>query len=231
MCNSPFSVSPYFITIDGPDGAGKSTLAKIVSTKLSSTAIKPTYFSTSPQALAIELELKKKGITDKASVEHNAFFLRALEENYRYVILPSVDSRRVIVADSSEIRALAYALDNSSNEAIADTKRKIASSRLTCGLHPCLRVVLIGSDEDLWSNLSTKSGLDYGDPQNVQQVADRKLAYTQTVEFIMGISGSKTHWLVVNVEHVQSDINIYFSGIADMITECYKMLTSKLLNP
>ena len=61
-----FQVSPFLITIDGPDGVGKSSFSELLINELQKLfdetevmLIRPTYFNTSPRAQEIGEELEK----------------------------------------------------------------------------------------------------------------------------------------------------------------------------
>jgi len=91
-----FQTSPFLVSVDGPDGTGKSTFSEVLAVELGKKfgenrvkIVRPTYFSTSAKAQRIGNKLEKvKDKLKEYSQPHNAFFLAAMRTNYEDVVLP-----------------------------------------------------------------------------------------------------------------------------------------------
>ncbi len=210
--------NPRLISIDGPDGAGKSTLARILPDLIGPSGVvvvRPTCFHGSAGAIKCGRRFKAAGSNvARGSQPHNAFFLDPMEANFADTIVSGLNSGALVILDSSEIRALAFVLDSCDDSAVQDTKRRIASGELTCGLKPLVRIILDGSANDLWMNLKTKESLDIGDPQDVQAVYRRKAAYAEAVKFVReNGSAAETLWINIDVIHSRLSLQEYFARI------------------
>lgn len=134
-----FQVFDGLIAIDGPDGAGKSTLSALLASRLkeeyemSVEIIQPTQFhaSLSARKLKAKLEASSENFDTK---QHNAFYLDAMRANYEESVLPALRNGALVILDSSELRALAFMKDKGTPEAYADTLSRIGSGEITCGI-------------------------------------------------------------------------------------------------
>lgn len=191
-------MKPFLVSIDGPDGSGKSSLSVILKDFIESrnnyysdvSIIKPTYFEMTKEAALIGSKLKKSNF-EIDSLEHNSIFLEAMRVNYQHLVIPSLKKGKMVILDSSEIRALAFVLDRKNDEAILDTKDKIISDFLTLGITPNIRIFLDGSEYDLFCNLQTKQFLDSGDPKNIFEISERRKAYFYAINFISNLEKRK----------------------------------------
>lgn len=222
-----FKVSPFLISIDGPDGAGKSSFAQVLVSKLKLyldsdkiKLIKPSYFDTSFRAQYIgrKLTLLKSKLVAHSKL-HNNFFLAAMTVNYRDIILPTIRSKNIAVLDSSEIRALAFITDKGTLGAFKDTVMKIKRGALTCGIQPKIRIILDGSPEDLYQNLKTKNSLDNGDPYTIKEIERRIKSYRRAIDVVQKLNVDKiVDWRVIKIYHVNNSfLEEYFSNIIDRI--------------
>ena len=218
------SYSGILISVDGPDGCGKTSISKLLEKKLNrdnhyTTAllVKPTYFETTPEAMKIEVELKSAGeLIRQYQREHNFYYLRAMRENYINRVLPYLLSNKIVILDSSEIRSLAFNIAMGCQEAVLDTEKRILSGYLTSGVIPDLRIVLTGEDEDLWKNLNSKPCLDTGDPKNIEMVRERKSAYKKAIMFVKKHENKKMNkWIKINICHKDRSLHTYFNSIID----------------
>lgn len=219
-----YNTHPLLISIDGPDGTGKSTLAEILFEKLQEILgkdkvilAKPTYFETSPRAMKIKEEFKRmEGKISKDSREHNRFYLKALEMNYEDVVRPNLQAGKIVLLDSSEIRSLAFIFCNGSQDAISDTIEKIKDDSLTKGLFPKIRIFLSGEDQDIWKNLLSKRKLDSGDPQDIKGVEKIKAAYSEAIKVINRTIGLlSSEWLIISVKHTKLDPQSYLLSLVN----------------
>jgi len=190
---------PLLISVDGPDGSGKSTTTKILLDFLQKkfginqdvVVFKPTYFETSPEALLVKDRLESSLGIRAYSKEHNDFYLEAMRLNYLNVIIPSLEQKKIVILDSSEIRALAFNIAKGEIEAISDTKDKIKSGFLTAGIYPDIRIILDGSVSALSKNLQTKNFLDKGDPVNLKEIVQRRKSYSEAIKFVNSLNYNK----------------------------------------
>lgn len=187
------------ISIDGPDGSGKSTFSRILLEFLQKRTdnhrdvvlVKPTYFETSPEAILIKQKLEFSENIKVYSREHNNFYLEAMRINYQKIVIPYLEKEKIVILDSSEIRALAFNLAKAEKDAIFDTKEKIKNGFLTDNIFPDVRIILDGSSFSLFKNLKTKNFLDTGDPINLQEVCKRRDAYIEAVKFVNDLNYEK----------------------------------------
>jgi len=219
-----FKVSPFLVSVDGPDGAGKSNFTQALALKLKTylgddkvRLIKPSYFDVSSKAQRVGQKLAS--LKDKFSPHskfHNNFFLAAMTINYRDVVLPAIKSRKVIILDSSEIRALAFMIDKGSLSAVKDTVIRIRKGALTCGLQPKTRITLEGDLEDLYRNLNAKNSLDSGDPNGIQGIERRTKSYRKALDVIQRLDVNESvDWQIINIHHVNGSLEKYLSNLID----------------
>jgi len=235
MNQAVFKVSSLLISIDGPDGAGKSSFAKVLTAKLTDICgekkvvlVKPSYFNVSVRARRIGEKINRLGHKfEKYSRLHNAFFLAAMMANYEDVILPVIYSNRMVVLDSSEIRALAFMIDKGLPDAIKDTLFKIQNGLLTQKIQPKLRIVLMGGINDLYRNLNTKKILDDGDPYNKAMIRKRIDAYQKAIKTIKQLAiNDEVNWQTITVHHTFQPLHSYFSDIINQNEIISKILIS-----
>lgn len=219
-----FKVSFFLVSIDGPDGAGKSNFTQVLVSKLKTylgddriELIKPSYFDVSSGSQRVGQKLASlEGKFRPHSRLHNNFFLAAMTVNYRNVILPAIRSGKIIILDSSEIRALAFMIDKGSPDAVRDTITRIQKGVLACGIQPKIRVILEGNPEDLYRSLSTKNSLDSGDPRGIQEIERRIEAYQKAISLIRQLKVSEpVDWRIINTCHVNGSLQEYFSNLID----------------
>lgn len=217
-----FLVCPLLITVDGPDGSGKSTFSEVFTSEIKKrlganrvVLIRPTRFDCSPEAKKIGERLnrieKRIKLDDKI---HNSFFLDALQINYEKVVLPAVGSGKIVVIDSSEIRALAFIIEKGSEEAKKDTRIKIKNGAIICWSKPRIRIILNSSPEELFKNLATKKVLDRGDPRNIDEIKARTKTYEDAIRIIRDVEGDEgTEWIFIQIQHIQGNPLSYLSGV------------------
>lgn len=216
-----FKVPPHLVSVDGPDGAGKSKMSDLLAAELEGAfdakalVVRPTYFQTSTGAQSIGREFSTvKATLQEHSRAHNGFYLTAMEANYRTVVLPAVKTGKIIVLDSSEIRALAFILDKGDSEAIRDTLTRITTGTLTCCLQPRVRVILNASADDLLRNLQKKVELDKGDPHNLWEARRRIRSYHQAIDFIRELAvETPTKWITIEIAHTDIPLTDYMLRI------------------
>ncbi len=213
-----FDTSSLLITVDGPDGSGKSTFSEILTLQLQKEIgqeavilVKPTRFDASDRSREIGKELEKSGNLREDSLEHNSFFLDALHLNYENVICPFLKQGKIIVVDSSEIRSLAYILERGSIEARDDTIKKIRNGFLTNYIRAGNRIVLKASPQELLKNLSKRDKQDKADPRSIKEAELRISSYETAVRLIKLFQGSAgVRWFFIETKHTPSSIHGYW---------------------
>lgn len=179
-----FTVCDRLITVDAPDGSGKGVFAKIICDQMALKygkdnvlLAKPTRFDDSPEARSMQERLMAKKDLASDSVRHNIHFMAALMLNYKTVVIPALDSGKIVVVDSSEVRSLAFMLDRGTPSAIASTLRWIRSGTATAGIIAGNRVIVNATPEDCLANIDARGKRDYGDPINIEEAKRRLSCY------------------------------------------------------
>lgn len=199
-----FNICYSIITVDASDGSGKSTFSKVLKECLSETypekdilLVKSTNFDLSPGAVKCGESLARRNSLKENSVRHNLYYLCAMAENYKQVISEAVNNGKIIISDSSEIRALAYILDKGDNDAISSTYKSIDTGFLTRGILSGNRIILSVSPEDCLFNLQARGKKDCGDPTNLSEVKRRQQCYDTSIDFIKNLAPSDVNWMFV----------------------------------
>jgi len=178
------------ITVDAPDGSGKGEMVNALCFALADIYGKESVVKLSPGRFDVSVEsLKFQSLLinnklSSTSKEHNACFLGALGANYEHVIKPLVNEGKLVIADSSELRALAYILDTGSAEAIEDTYKWIDRRQATAGIIARNRILIRTSPKDCLNNIFSRGKLDYGDPQDLIAMKRRHQMYKSAEEYI-----------------------------------------------
>lgn len=224
MRTALFQVCPMLLSVDGPDGAGKSSmvseLTRMISNRfplLTVTSMRPSCFSVSAASRSIGEEFQKHaGRLEKHSLGHNSYFLEALRTNFQHAVQPALASGEFVILDSSEIRALAFMIDRGFSSAVESTKHRILSGELTSNIQPLTRILLKGTSPVLLSNLSTKDCLDGGDPRDLKEVERRVAAYGRAVDLVKSLSCNiPAKWISIEIEHVVSPVSRYVSDLIE----------------
>lgn len=213
------------ITVDGPDGSGKTTLTEMLASNLKSRLgseqvllVRPTRFDASPEAAAVHKKLQETTpYPPDNSLTHNAFYLEAMGMTYQHMVLPSLEAGCIVILDSSDIRALAFMLDRGSDEAIDHTKEQILSGVVNCRIQPFYRLIMQpSSPDDLVSNLGKKDGLDKGDPREFVEVIRRIEKYQLAIEFFKILTANLgINWHDVSITHVTGNTEHYLSSVIE----------------
>lgn len=250
-----FEAIPNIISVDGPDGVGKSTFSKVLFDLLSNVSdrkdsvvlMSPTKFEYSGDARKykeklreVNFEIEKKlFLLDKYifnddskdieklskkissvkrfwSIKSNRVFIAAIKANYR-LAHEETKKGKIVICDSSDIRELAYILDNSycdENEGIGvirSTIRWFLSGNMTNGVIPGNRIVLNSTITDIHHNLTHRQKKDIGDPKDYFGTERRIKCYEKSIEFIREIKSEPTvNWIdIINTSLPERDIENY----------------------
>ncbi|MCX6795153.1 MAG: hypothetical protein NT165_00225 [Candidatus Falkowbacteria bacterium] len=223
------------IGIDGPDGSGKTNITRIITSYLRDdwakgrevVSFKPTYFETTAEALLVKEVLEATSGLEAYSREHNEFYLEAMRLNYLNAVIPSLENGKIVILDSSEIRALAFNLAKGNQGAINHTKESIKDGTLNSGIIPDVRIFIDGSPETLLKNLKTKKSLDHGDPINLEEVSKRRLAYFEAIAYVNSFGGIKrTIYCNLEVNHHEDPENYLHKLVSQKIKPVIQSMLS-----
>jgi len=232
-----FRTDSFLVTIDGPDGAGKSIFSEVLTREIKKTVptdrvilVRPTRFDTCPEAENIGVALQKCSDTVKVnSKKHNSFFLKAIEASYRNIIIPAIAFGRLVIVDSSEIRALAFILEKGTIHAKRDTVSQITQGVLTQGIKPSKRIILFGDPDDLSRNLTTKT-LNIGDPRSIEEIQKRIQVYKKAIRSIRVAEGDEgVEWIFIRVHHTRRRLLSYLMTLIKENNLISRICPQKLL--
>jgi len=209
-----FNVNYNLISVDAPDGAGKSTFVKLLQKQLQEkygtekvVLLAASDFNASDGARHYGQEFSEMTGVKQFSRKHNLYFIGAINKNYREAIAEYLAQDKIVVLDSSEIRALAFMLDMGDEEAISSTTDWLKSGRLTSSLLPGNRIILKVSPEDSQRNLNRRPKLDHGDPTSLAEMEKRQACYQLAIEEVKGAkTESPVNWLSVENPSEDNDI-------------------------
>lgn len=213
-----FHTNNRLITVDAPDGSGKGSFAESLHRQLAERfgednviLVQPTRFELTERGLKLLEKLKSQQGLKSNSVRHNLHFMAALMVNYQDVISKALDSGKLAVADSSEIRSLAFMLDRGTEAAVQSTLRWIKSGTATNDLSAGNRIFIKTSPEDCLANIFARGKVDYGDPISPQEAQRRSDCYALAVQVISGLKQDRPSNIIqVNNPRVEvSDIRGY----------------------
>jgi len=184
-----FKVQKKLITVDAPDGSGKGAFAESIFRQLSAihgenrvVLVQPTRFELSGKGMELLTKLKTQKGLSSDSVRHNLHFMAALMANYQDIISVALNDGKIVIADSSEIRSLAFMLDRGTEATIRSTLRWIKSGRATNNIAAGNRVFINTPPEDCLSNILSRGKVDYGDPTTQVEAIRRDNCYKLAIE-------------------------------------------------
>lgn len=208
-----FTTAARLITVDAPDGSGKGAIALILQQQLALIygddqvcLVSPNKFDQSPKAQEMGKKLKSQPGLSSRSVRHNSHFMASLMLNYQTVILPALESGKIVIVDSSEIRSLAYMLDRGSPDSVESTLRWIKSGRATSNILAGNRVLIKVGPEDCLANIQARSKQDYGDPASVDEAQRRQDCYTLAIQVAKELKQDRpANWIEVDNPRIKTD--------------------------
>jgi len=210
--NGSFVINKSLITIDAPDGSGKTTLSKHLLDYLnrysnnSAMLVRPTRFEESKEALKFKERLSQRINLEVDSYQHNLYFLYALQRNYESLISPALCEGKVVITDSSEIRALAYVLDKGVTDAIESTKKRYCDGRLTNHILSGNRILLSTEINDCLYNIDNRNKNDVGDPKTIQEMNHRHNSYAESINFTKRLDIKKdVNWVCISNQPCEQD--------------------------
>ncbi|MBU4370054.1 hypothetical protein KKG58_04870 [Patescibacteria group bacterium] len=214
--NKEFYVDNKIISIDGIDGVGKSSFSEKLTTILQEkygkenvVLMRPTKFSESKEAKKYGDTLHDKKNLPLNSRKHNLYFVGALHKNYEKMIKDYINQGKIVVLDSSEIRALAYMLDKGEDDAIDSTLKWLRSGRLTGNILPGNRIILEADNQDILDNLHKRKKIDIGDPVDIQGVQNRLNSYNKAMDSVKKLKTNKsTNWINVQNPRITENVEL-----------------------
>ncbi len=222
--NKEFYVDNKIISIDGIDGIGKSNFAEKLTRILQEkygkegvVLVRPTKFSESEEAKKYGDTLREKKDLPLNSRKHNLYFVGALHKNYEKMIKDYINQGKIVVLDSSEIRALAYMLDKGDGDAIDSTLKWLRSGRLTGDVLPGNRIILEADNQDILNNLQKREKIDPGDPVDIQGVQNRLNNYNEAIDSVKKLKTNEpTNWIDVQNPRITENVEL---GLDKIIRE------------
>lgn len=217
-----FTTADRLITVDAPDGSGKGAIALILQQQLALIygenqvcLVSPNKFNQSPEAQEMGKKLKSRPGLSPRSVRHNSHFMASLMLNYQKVILPALESEKIVIVDSSEIRSLAYMLDRGSPDSVQSTLRWIKSGRATSNILAENRVVIKVCPEDCLANIGARSKKDYGDPTDPTEAQRRDDCYSLAIQVVKKLKQNRpSNWIIIDNPRIESgDINAHLDQL------------------
>jgi thymidylate kinase len=184
--------NPRLISIDGPDGAGKTSLIKEVLEKLKEKNKKENknlediiyvkyidYTDTKSQKRIKELIHKEnqKDEKDKDIEKILKFWGTRLNRAYQDHIIPELKKGKTILLDRSEVDIVRGAIEWCSENTVNKFMKYLESGTLTGGVIAGNRIFVSGSPEESWKNLKNRvlvtGHSTHNDPKSLEEMENR----------------------------------------------------------
>ncbi|MEK9200914.1 MAG: hypothetical protein AAB909_03000 [Patescibacteria group bacterium] len=180
-----FQVSPKYITVDGPDGVGTSTVGAALKAELEAQAKKVFLIEVPHEITSLE-QRELDRISDQSSPEVNLGYLTVTARVYTDQIIPALSSYDFVIAVGSELKNLFWAiLDGNQTTVFAE----IQTGEATHNLLPFLRILVTAPSETISENLSKRKNLSAVDPrpEELQKIQSRIDASIQAANLLAGL--------------------------------------------
>lgn len=175
------AVDPRLITIDGVDGAGKTTFSHTLADRLGAkfgsdrvSLVNVNNFIGGPRQERLG-DIMRRG--DLSARQIDGMFAATVNRSYGEEVVPALDSGKIVVVDRSEIDLLRFAIEHGNG---ADVERRLGYLRdgtLTHRRWAGNRILMRTPVEDAWANLTTRPHRSKYDPRSVED-----MRYSVTVE-------------------------------------------------
>ena len=220
---SCLKVVPNIITIDGPDGTGKTTLSDFVYRFLAKKFGKDHVVfleATNVRGSPSQERLRKLQKTANPSWRReNQLYSAGVNRAYGDIVIPAIAKGQLVVIDRSEVDLLRYAIQSEDEAVIADRIRYLKCGILTRGYLAKNRVYVTSTREDIWANLNDRQYRSPYDPQTPEDV-DQQLTSQATAEaYIQEISKDSLNVIMVNNQRQSINPLGYLRRIAESIVE------------
>ncbi len=211
-------VNPRLITIDGPDGAGKTTIAGKVLELLKEKALKENkdpndtvyvkyikYLDTDSQKRLKDLTHKEGVLNDikgKNDFEKLAKLYSArAQRSYQDHIVPLLDSGKTVILDRSELDILRGAIEWGDEKLVKTVEDYYKKGIITHGVTAGNRIFVSGEAEDLWKNLNERGEhKTHNDPKSLDEMKARLESEDKAEKNILSIP-VKGEVNVVNIKN------------------------------
>lgn len=237
---------PNLITIDGPDGVGKTTIAKKVveklKEKLKNEGKDPNnvvYFkyinlidTKSQETIDREIRSckdKTTGLWDKSKTDHLIkLFSAKLNRSYHDHIVPLIKADKIVVVDRSEVDMFRACLEWGNEELLNTVIQYMKSGTLTNGISAGNRIFVYSSATDIHKNLSKRKeeNLSPNDPRSIEDVNARIKKEAEAENLIAEINEAE-ETNIIKIEHKRIEneegLNIKFEKIAEEIMNKLKL--------
>ncbi len=191
-----FVVSPRYITVDGPDGAGSSTVSQALKTELEAQGKKVLLLEV-PHQITLDEQQHLDSIPGQSSPEVNLGYLSVTTRIYQEQIIPALETHDFIIAVGSELKNLFWAiLDGNEKEVFA----KIQTGEATHNLLPILRILVTAPAETISRNLAKRKDLSPVDPRpdELQKIQSRLDASFQAANLLSSLDPASRLEIVHN---------------------------------
>jgi thymidylate kinase len=184
------TVEPRIITIDGVDGAGKSSIAQKIFESLqrqygeSSVIIANKLIG--PEQKRLQKLINDKNLINKKQID-NAYSAM-INRIYKEVVIPAVRAGKIVIIDRSELDILRYAIEGGEKELIEKRKKQIQDGTLTHRLWAGNRIFIKANIEDIEHNLSQRMQVWPSDPKTRDEIEKRINAEKEAEKEIISMS-------------------------------------------
>lgn len=185
---SHLTAESRLITIDGVDGAGKSTITRKLVEKLQETFGKDkvvlvdiTNLRGSPKQERLREIAKREKITEK---QLDAFYAAGINRAYEEIIIPALKEGKIVVADRSEVDLLRYAIERGDEASIEKRKQYIQDGSVTHRFWAGNRIFICVDSKDAWENLKHRERNSQYDPSSLEEMERSDDAQRKAQEYV-----------------------------------------------
>lgn len=204
------TVEPRLITVDGPDGVGKTTLAKALRGKLARSYGEDgvvyadiTNLRGSPQQERLR-RIKSKEDVPETQLD-NKYYAAGVNRAYTEIVVPALEAGKIVVVDRSEVDLLRYALESGDENLVEEREKYIQSGSLTHRLWAGNRVFMSAPPEDIWENLNSRGKLSPYDPQSPSDVERRLQREEEAEQKILAMGNDKDEVNVIEINNRRAE--------------------------
>jgi len=134
----------------------------------------------------------------------NKVYAAGVNRAYNDLVVPALDSGKIVVVDRSEVDLLRFAMLHDDEKGIEDRKKYIEEGTLTHRYWPGNRISLRASNQDVWDNLQERIKKSKYDPQSIKEVGQFIEAERRAEKMITDIKHTgEVHYL--NVDNPRID--------------------------
>ncbi|MFA5932370.1 MAG: hypothetical protein WC793_03265 [Candidatus Paceibacterota bacterium] len=236
---------PNLITVDGPDGVGKTTISRKVveklKEKLKNEGKDPNnvvYFkyinlidTKSQETIDREIRSckdKTTGLWDKSKIEHLIkLFSAKLNRSYHDHVVPLIKANKIVVVDRSEVDMFRACLEWGNEELLNTVIQYMKSGTLTNGISAGNRIFVYSNATDIHKNLSKrKENLSPNDPRSLADV-DARIKKEAEAENLIAKINEAEETNIIKIEHKRIEneegLDIKFEKIAEEIINKLKL--------